>query len=187
MSELQEPQKKSSGGLVAIIILLLLSLGAMSYLWSSKKSQLNECENDNKILNSDIRGMDEMMSGYVGGVTNDIKTDFKKMLSTYDALLGKDASQADSINKQKAEIESLLAKVERGNMSARQLFSAHKISFYKVLIDLLIGHKSILVLSDLQNTKKEKVAIPDWILNSDLEIWGEITSKSQEWVLHEIE
>ena len=61
----------------------------------------------------------------------------------------------------------------------------NKISFYKVLIDLLIGHKSILVLSDLQNTKKEKVAIPDWILNSDLEIWGEITSKSQEWVLHD--
>ena len=61
----------------------------------------------------------------------------------------------------------------------------NKISFYKVLIDLLIGHKSILVLSDLQNTKKEKVAIPDWILNSDLEIWGEITSKSQEWILHD--
>ena len=32
----------------------------------------------------------------------------------------------------------------------------NKISFYKVLIDLLIGHKSILVLSDLQNTKKAR-------------------------------
>jgi hypothetical protein len=126
MSELQEPQKKSNGGYVAVIILLLLLLGAMAYLWSSKNSQLNQCENDNKALNADMEGMNEMMSGYVGGMTNDIKTDFKNMLSTYDALLAKDASQADSINKQKAEIQELLAKVERGNMSARQLFMARK-------------------------------------------------------------
>lgn len=126
MSEIENPQKKSNGAFVAIIIILLLGLGAMAYLWSSKNSELNQCKTDNALLNSDMDGMNEMMSGYVGGMTNDIKTDFKEMLKTYDLLLEKDKSQADSINKQKAEIAQLLEKVEKGNMSARQLFAARK-------------------------------------------------------------
>lgn len=60
----------------------------------------------------------------------------------------------------------------------------NKIASYKSLIDLLIGHKSILVVSDLGNSE-EGVDLPDWIVNSDLEIWGEITSKSQEWILND--
>lgn len=126
MSEIENPQKKSNGAFVAIIIILLLGLAAMAYLWSSKNSDLNHCKSDNALLNSDMDGMNDMMSGYVGGMTNDIKTDFKEMLKTYDLLLEKDKSKADSINKQKAEIAELLEKVERGNMSARQLFSARK-------------------------------------------------------------
>ena len=126
MSEIENPQKKSNGAFVAIIIILLLGLGTMAYLWSSKNSDLNQCNTDNALLNSDMEGMNDMMSGYVGGMTNDIKTDFKEMLKTYDLLLEKDKSKADSINKQKAEIADLLEKVERGNMSARQLFSARK-------------------------------------------------------------
>ncbi len=126
MSEIENPQKKSNGAFVAIIIILLLGLAAMAYLWSSKNSDLNQCKTDNALLNADMDGMNEMMSGYVGGMTNDIKTDFKEMLKTYDLLLEKDKSKADSINKQKAEIAELLEKVERGNMSARQLFSARK-------------------------------------------------------------
>lgn len=126
MSELENPQKKSNGAFVAIIIILLLALGAMAYLWSSKNSQLNQCMTDNATLNADMDGMNEMMSGYVGGMTNDIKTDFKEMLRTYDLLLEKDKSKADSINQQKAQIAELLEKVEKGNMNARQLFAARK-------------------------------------------------------------
>lgn len=126
MSESENPQKKSNGAFVAIIIILLLALGAMAYLWSSKNSELNQCMTDNATLNADMDGMNEMMSGYVGGMTNDIKTDFKEMLKTYDLLLEKDKSKADSINKQKAQIAELLEKVERGNMNARQLFAARK-------------------------------------------------------------
>ncbi len=126
MSENQESQKKGNGAFVAITILLLLGLAVMAYLWSAKNSQLNQCKNDNMALHSDMKGMNEMMSGYVGGMTNDLKTDFKNMLSTYDALLEKDQSQADSINRQKEEIQELLAKVERGNMNAHQLFKARK-------------------------------------------------------------
>ena len=126
MSEIQSEQKKGNGAFIAIIIILLLGLAAMAYMWSAKNSQLNECSNNNKLLNTDMEGMNEMMSGYVGCMTNDLKTDFKRMLSTYDALLEKDASKADSINKQKEEIQLLLEKVERGNLNARQLFSARK-------------------------------------------------------------
>ena len=61
----------------------------------------------------------------------------------------------------------------------------NKLASYKSLINLLIGHKSILVLSDLPDTEKQGVQLPDWIVNSDLEIWGEITSKSQEWLLYD--
>lgn len=126
MSEELEPQKKRNGGFVAITIVLLVLLAVMAYLWSSKNAQLNECETLNKELNADMEGMNSMMSGYLGSMSNDLKTDFKNMLSTYDALLEKDKTQSDSINKQKAQIQDLLEKVERGNLNARQLFLARK-------------------------------------------------------------
>ncbi|MDG1148253.1 MAG: hypothetical protein P8N52_08120 [Crocinitomicaceae bacterium] len=162
MSEFDEVPKKSNGGYVLVIIVLLLMLGLMAYLWSAKNGQLNQCKNENKSLSTDMKGMNEMMSGYVGGMTNDIKTDFKKMLFTYDALLEKDASKADSINKQKAEIQNLLEKVERGNLSARQLFSARKeietmkgiMKGYIVQIDSL-NTLNLQLASDLQVTHSQ--------------------------------
>lgn len=98
----------------------------MGYMWSSKNTQLSECTVLNDQLNADIEGMNEMMSGYLGSMSNDIKTDFKNMLETYDALLEKDASKADSINQQKQRIEELLQQVESGKMSAHQLYLARK-------------------------------------------------------------
>lgn len=56
-----------------------------------------------------------------------------------------------------------------------------KIAAFKPLIDLLIDHNSILVISELSNS--DQLDLPDWISNSDLEIWGEITSKSQQWMI----
>lgn len=96
----------------------------MAYLWSAKNGELNDCANENAKLNSDMKGMNEMLAGYVGTISSDLKTDFKNMLATYDALLEKDASKADSINAQKEEIQNLLDQVEKGKMTARQLFLA---------------------------------------------------------------
>lgn len=126
MSESEITPKSKNGGYIAVIIILLLGLAFMSYLWSSKNGDLNDCMNDNAALNADMNGMNEMLSGYVGTISNDLKADFKNMLSTYDALLEKDASKADSINKQKEEIQKLLDQVERGKMTAHQLFLAKK-------------------------------------------------------------
>ena len=126
MSEEIETQKKGNGAFVAVIIILLLLLGVMGYLWSAKNSQLNECQLENSSLHADMQGMNEMMSGYLGTMSNDMKTDFKNMLSTYDALLEKDKTQADSINAQKERIADLLRKVESGKLNAHQLFLARK-------------------------------------------------------------
>ena len=34
------------------------------------------------MLEADMQGMNEMMAGYVGNMSNDLKTDFKNMLKT---------------------------------------------------------------------------------------------------------
>lgn len=126
MSENPERSSNGKGGYLAVIIILLLGLAFMAYLWSSKNSSLDECMNENKQLNADMEGMNEMLSGYLGNMSNDLKKDFKNMLDTYDALLEKDASQADSINAQKQRIQELIDQVDRGKMTAHQLFLAKK-------------------------------------------------------------
>lgn len=126
MSENLEKRSDGKGGYLAVIILLLLGLAMMAWLWSSKNTALDACMNENKQLNADMNGMNEMLSGYVGNMTNDLKKDFTNMLETYDALLEKDASQADSINAQKAKIQELMDQVDRGKMTAHQLFLAKK-------------------------------------------------------------
>lgn len=61
----------------------------------------------------------------------------------------------------------------------------NKLSAYKSIIDLLIDRKSILVVSDLPVSDQKGIQLPDWIINSDIEIWGEIISKSQEYLLND--
>lgn len=126
MSEELQASKKGNGAYVAVIIILMLLLAMMAYLWSSKNTSLSDCETKNEQLMSDMQGMNDMMSGYLGNMSNDIKTDFKNMLATYDALLEKDKSQADSINAQKERIQELLSQVESGKMTAHQLYLARK-------------------------------------------------------------
>lgn len=116
-----EPKKKGAGGYIAVIILLLIALGVMFYFLSSERSKVSDCAEVNTQLEEDNKGMNEMLEGYVGNISNDLKTDFQNMLKTYDALLTKDESKADSINAQKARIEELLGQVEQGKMNAYQL------------------------------------------------------------------
>lgn len=160
MTDEQQQPKRSNGAFIAIIIILILGLGFMAYLWSTKNSELNQCMNENAELNSDMNGMNEMLSGYVGNMSNDLKTDFKNMLETYDALLEKDKSQADSINAQKAKIQELLDQMEKNkNLSARQIFLLKKenetlrniMKGYVVQIDSL-NTLNLRLTSDLDST-----------------------------------
>ncbi len=109
------------------IVVLLLLLTFLSYSWSLKRSELNECSNENALLKSDMAGMNKMMEGYVGEISNDLKKDLNNMLLTYDALIAKDASKADSLNKQKSDIKTLLNELESNKkLSASQLYKLKK-------------------------------------------------------------
>ena len=125
-THISEPKRKGTGGYIAVIILLLIGLGVMFWLLSVEKGKVNECGDTNTKLEADMDGMNQMLEGYVGNMSNDLKTDFQNMLKTYDALIEKDRSQADSINVQKARIEELLEQVEKGKMTAYQLYELRK-------------------------------------------------------------
>lgn len=165
MSEIQSTpeSKKSNGGFIAAILLLLLAVGFFAYLWSSKNGQLNECENANKALTADMDGMNQMMSGYVDNMSNDLRKDFQNMLETYDALIDKDASKADSLTVQKEKIQSLMDELSRNKkMTASQLFQLRKenetlrgiMKGYVVQIDSL-NTLNLRLESNLQTTKSE--------------------------------
>ena len=80
---MNETQPKSSNLLLySVIGILLIGLATLTFMWSAKRSELNQCQNDNLILKSDMEGMNKMLEGYVGGLSNDLKTDFKNMLDT---------------------------------------------------------------------------------------------------------
>lgn len=125
---MNESQSKSSNVLLySVIGILLIGLATLTFMWSAKRSELNQCQNDNLILKSDMEGMNKMLEGYVGGLSNDLKTDFKHMLDTYDRLIEMDQSKADSLNKQKAQISQLLKQLNTNKkLSARELFNLKK-------------------------------------------------------------
>jgi len=113
--------------LYSVIGILLIGLATLTFMWSSKRSELNQCQSDNLTLKSDMEGMNKMLEGYVGGLSNDLKTDFKNMLDTYDRLIEMDRSKADSLNKQKAQISQLSNQLNTNKkLSARELFNLKK-------------------------------------------------------------
>jgi len=71
MTDLDTTEKKGNGVFLLIILVLLIALGAMAFLWSRKNAELNDCTNQNALLVSDMNGMNDMMSGYVGNMSND--------------------------------------------------------------------------------------------------------------------
>jgi len=161
MSEINaSAEKKSNGVFIVIILALLVGLAVMAYLWSNKNRQLNDCMNETTLLKSDMEGMNQMMAGYVGNMSNDLKTDFKNMLKTYDALIEKDKSKADSLNVQKEKIQSLIDQINKNkNMSASQLFQLRKenetlrgiMKSYVIQIDSL-NTLNLKLTSDLDQT-----------------------------------
>lgn len=127
MSEVAENQNKNNGALIAVIILLVAVSGVLAYMWSSKNKALNECNNTNATLQADMEGMNQMMSGYVDNMSNDLKKDFQNMLATYDALIEKDASKSDSLNMQKQKIQGLIDELNSNKKrSAQQLYNMRK-------------------------------------------------------------
>jgi len=154
MSENKQPA--SNVLMYSIIGLLLIGIATMTFLWSSKRSELNQCQNDNLVLKSDMEGMNKMLEGYVGGLSNDLKTDFKNMLDTYDQLIEMDRSKADSLNKQKAQISQLLTQLNTNKkLSARELFNLKKEN--EVLRSIMRGYVKQIDSLHTLNTKLTSV------------------------------
>ena len=130
MAELENPTKKNNGFFIIITILLLIGLAVLSYFFSKKNSELNACINHNTALTTDMNGMNEMMTGYVGNMSNDLTKDFQNMLNTYDDLILKDKSKADSLNLQKEKIISLMSDLEKsrrnGSLNAQKIAQLNK-------------------------------------------------------------
>jgi chromosome segregation ATPase len=148
--------KKNNGAFIAAILLLLLAVGFFAYLWSSKNSALNVCENKNKELTADMDGMNQMMSGYVDNMSNDLRKDFQNMLATYDALIDKDASKADSLNVQKEKIQALMNELDNERRNGR--LDGQKIAKLQRENETLRGiMKSYVVQIDSLNTLNLKL------------------------------
>ncbi|MEY3050144.1 MAG: hypothetical protein RL365_2182 [Bacteroidota bacterium] len=154
---MNETQSKSSNLLLySVIGILLIGLATLTFMWSAKRSELDQCQNDNLILKSDMEGMNKMLEGYVGGLSNDLKTDFKNMLDTYDQLIEMDQSKADSLNKQKAQISQLLNQLNTNKkLSARELFNLKKEN--EVLRSIMRGYVKQIDSLNTLNTKLTSV------------------------------
>ncbi len=126
--QITEKPKKSNGIYLLVILALFIALAYMAYLLSAKNKEINVLKNKNTELESDMQGMNDMLSSRVGGdMTNDLKKDFVKMLDVYDALIEKDASKSDSLNMQKQKIQVLLDKINSNKkLSAREIFTLRK-------------------------------------------------------------
>ena len=155
--EIEKHQSKSGSGIyILIILLLLVGLGAMAMLWSRKNKELNDCSNENTLLKSDMEGMNQMMSGYVDNMSKDIKTDFKNMLRTYDELIARDKTKADSLNVQKQKIQNLMDDLESAKRNGR--LNARKIAQMNREIETLRSiMKSYVVQIDSLNTLNVKL------------------------------
>jgi hypothetical protein len=128
MSENIETPKKSNGAFITIILILLIGLALMAYKSSTKNTELNACNNKTKEMLADLEAMNQMMvdMGFdVDGMSNDLTKDFTAMLKTYDELIEKDASKADSLNIQKEKILGLMQDLENskknGRLNARKI------------------------------------------------------------------
>jgi hypothetical protein len=124
--ERNEGGKRITLVLLAVIFVLLGGLGYMAYLWSQKNDELNACSEGFTKSQSELDGLKKLLSANLGdrdiNTASDLKQDFLNMLQTYDALIEQDKSKADSLNIQKARIQSLINEINSTkNMNATQL------------------------------------------------------------------
>ncbi|MBM3430476.1 MAG: hypothetical protein FJX99_05780 [Bacteroidetes bacterium] len=125
----EDTSKSSSNGLIYLILIMLLlgGLAFVAYKWSDTKTLNEDCANQNALLESELKDMEQMMSGYVGEMSDDMRKDLKAMLQTYDDLIEKDSSKSDSLNAQKAEILDLMNQLDKNKrLSARELSKLRK-------------------------------------------------------------
>ncbi|MEX1191615.1 MAG: hypothetical protein WEA99_06540 [Brumimicrobium sp.] len=140
--------KSRSGAWILITIISLLGAGALGWMYAKESEAYENCQVTNQQLEKEKAEMNEALSGYIDNTTQDLRTDFQNMLDTYDKLIEKDASKADSLNAQKDRINELM---EELNDTKRRSYS--QINRLKKENDQLRGiMKNYLVTIDSLNT-----------------------------------
>lgn len=120
MSEMEGEKKNLTPVLTAFVVLLVVLLGTMVYLWSSKNGELKIANDHITQLQKDSIAMNEMMKPFLGeNDTEDLMTDFSNMMDTYDALMKKDKSKSDSLNVQKQKIQGLMDELDAAKKSGK--------------------------------------------------------------------
>ena len=152
--ERNEGGKRTSIILMLIILLLIGGLGYMAYLWSQKNEELNACSEGFTKSQSELDGLKKLLSANLGdrdiNTASDLKADFLNMLDTYDALIEQDKSKADSLNIQKARIQTLINEINRTkNMNASQLAKLKREN--ETLREIMRGY-----VSDIVKLNEEK-------------------------------
>ena len=87
---------------------MLAGLAGLTLAWSRQRAALNTCKNSNAELLADMADMESALSGYTGTMKQDLKSDLQQMLRNYNKLIEKDATKADSLNAQKAQITAVI-------------------------------------------------------------------------------
>ncbi len=169
MSEVNIDTKRNNApAMTAVMVLLIVLLGTMSYLWYAKNSALNEAQSKIKELEANLEEMNKMMTPFLGeGDTDDLMTDFKNMISDYDKLMkeGRPEDQA-AMQEQQDKIKGLLGDLEsakkRGKVDALLISKLRKEN--ETLRQIMIGYvkqidelntKNLQLTSDLDRTSAE--------------------------------
>tara|TARA_Y100001978_G_C23701015_1_gene440928 strand:- start:2223 stop:3179 length:957 start_codon:yes stop_codon:yes gene_type:complete len=95
------------------ILVLILGIGIVTYLWTSERKNLAQCENISSNYQDTIREFKKIFTEYQGEITTDLKSDLRRMMETYDKLIIQDASKADSLNAQNEMLQAQLEKIEK--------------------------------------------------------------------------
>lgn len=104
-----ENENKPKGAIwIIVAIAALIGIAVMGVMYSGQKSEKEECQVANAQLEQEMNAMNDALSGYIDVTTTDLRQDFQTMLDTYDDMVEYDASLKDSIDVQKARIESLM-------------------------------------------------------------------------------
>jgi len=95
------------------ILVLILGIGVVTYLWTSERKNLAQCENISSNNQDTLREFKKIFTEYQGEITTDLKSDLRRMMDTYDQLIIQDASKADSLNAQNEMLQAQLEKIEK--------------------------------------------------------------------------
>lgn len=118
--EIEKSGNKLSGLFTAIILLLIVAVGGVTFLWANTRSKLTEAQAVIDKQNKDMETMNAMMSKYLGSDSDDIRENFVKMLNDYDELIKNGTpEQIAEIEKQKEHIQSLMAELDDAKSNNR--------------------------------------------------------------------